>query len=391
MNIYNIILLILLRKYFSGFIVAFQKNMDSFQKNMDSPIVWWRRFPMELIIMMMQVCWETWHHEELTALLYGGADVISALAYVIKKNPTGNLSGFRTMTWVSEFRKVWGDNIRYLDFTDRTEIPPFLGILAPEIQHTYIGHWNKSFAVCMNHEPITFLNLLNSGAFGLIHHMLKTGYRFELESFKTGYGSASFIMPRFHHDVLTDDEKILIMVSHSVFRQYKANKKDYFFQVKELEDLLRYLATTCGKNYNPIWIRYQMQLMTCVNLKTLRSDILERDFDLDSTRRKMVSGFPKVYDFEGINADDYMYLCKYCLEKPLECRCICTSCQFSVNDCTCYCFKCNSRLRPFGYGTRFEKEEEVMGYTICKCDIPVRNYSLWSLDNDEPLLENLFS
>lgn len=348
---------------------------------------------MELLIMMMQVCWETWHREELTALLYAGPDVISALAYVITKDPTGNLSGFRTMTWTPEFIKVWGINIRHLDFYETTEIPPFLSILSHETQHTYIKNWNSSYAVYCGDDRISFIDLLNSGAFGLIHHMLKTGYKFELESFKTGYGSASFIMPRFHHDVLTDDEKILIMVSHSVLRQYQQEKKDYFFDLKELEDLLRYLATTCGKNYNPIWIRYQMQLMTCVNLKTFRSDILERDFDLDSTRREMVHGFPDVFDFKEIPPDDYMYLCKYCLEKPLECRCVCTSCSgyVFVKDCTCYCFKCNSQLRPFGYGLRFEKEEEVMGYTICECDIPVRKYSFWTQDIDESLLENLFS
>lgn len=352
--------------------------------------------------MMMQVCWETWHQEELTALLYAGPDVVAALREVITKDPTGNFSDLQ-INWILEFRKVWGNNIRYLDFSDRTEIPPYLSILRMKDQLSGIIRWNNSLTVYKNDDPITFINLLNSGAFGLIHHMLNSGefglihhmletrHIFKLKPFKTSYGNVrSSIVPRFHHDVLTNDEKILIMVSHSVLRQYQL-KKDYFFDLKELEDLLRYLSTTCGKNYNPIWIRCQMHLMTCLNLKTFRSDILPCDFNLDRTRREMVSGFPKVYDFEGIAADDYMYLCKYCLEKSLECRCVCTSCRFLVNDCTCCCFKCNSRIRPCEYGHRFEKEEEVMGYTICKCDVPVRNYSLWLQDNEESLLENLFS
>lgn len=316
--------------------------------------------------------------------------MVEILRHVITRNLTGN----RSFEWTRGMREIWGDNLSYIDFSDRTEIPPFLSIIPAEIQQAYIAHWNKSFAVYLNNEPITFLNLLNSGAFGLIHHMLKTGYRFELKSFKTSYENIHFIMPRFHHDVLTDYEKILVMVSHSVFRQYKGGKKkDYFFQVKEFEELLRYLATQCGKNYNPIWIRSQMQLMTCVNLKTFRSDILQCDYYLDSTRREIVSGFPEVFDFKEIPSDDYMYLCKFCLEKPLDCRCLCTSCtgHVFVNDCTCYCFNCNSRRRPYGYGLRFEKEEAVMGYTICNCDIPVRKYYFWLQHNDESILENLFS
>ena len=354
------------------------------------------RFPMELIIMMIEVCWENWHREELTVFLSAGPRVVAALRHVITKNPTANIS----VEWSREIQEIWRYNLSYIDFSDRTVIPPFLKILEFEVQKTYITHWNSSFAVYCGDDRITFIDLLNSGAFGLIHHMLKTGHRFELESFETSYENAGFIMRRVHHDVildeLLDEEKLLIMVSYSVFRQYQQEKKDYFFDETELQELLQYLSTACGKNYNPIWIRCQMLLMVGSQLKVFRSYLSGLysylpDRDLDSTRKMIVEQFPDVYNFEGINSDDYMYLCKFCLEKPLECRCSCTSCQLLVKDCTCYCFKCSSHVRPCGYGLRFEKEEEVMEYTICECDIPVRQYSLWLQDNEESLLENLFS
>jgi hypothetical protein len=339
----------------------------------------------ELVIMIITFCWENWHREEMTVFLSAGSRVVDVLKHVITKNPTGN----RSFEWSREIQEIWRDNLSYIDFSDRKVIPPFLKILEFDVQKTYITHWNSSFEVYCGDDRISFIDLLNSGAFGLIHHMLKTGHRFELEPFKTSYELCPFIMPRFHHDVLTDDEKILIAVSTSVLRQYQARKKDYFFNETELRELLQYLAPTCGKNYNPIWIMCQVQLMTCYRLDRVRGCIRSRELEL--TRKLFSEQFPDVYDFEEINPDEYMYLCKYCLEKPFECRCFCTSCRVSVNNCTCYCFKCNSRLRPCGYGLRFEKEEEVMEYTICECYIPLRGYSLWLQDSEGSVLQNLFS